>query len=145
MTIKPWPYPADVTTAARARRIANNVLVLLAAADPDAAGQLVTEVQRYGETWFGTALITHADTDAITTAEAATLLGVAETTIRKWASTPHPNPRRARQGQMLLSRFGWRGRSRTYLVRNLRAAHREHQLMKAARKMERRHARGTRR
>jgi hypothetical protein len=141
MTAKPWPHPEDTTAGARYKRMVNTALYLLARADPAAADHLVREWHACGETWAGSSLVTYDDTDAITTAEAATLLGVSEATIRRWACLPHPNPRRARQGQMLLSRFGRRGRHQTYLVRDLRAAHREYRLLLAARKVERRHAR----
>lgn len=141
MTAKPWPYPEDTTAGARYKRMVNTALLVLARADPDAADQLVRDFHTYGETWAGASLVTYDDTDAITTAQAATLLGVSEATIRRWACLPHPNPRRARMGQMLLSRFGRRGRHQTYLVRDLRAAHREYRLLLAARKVERRHAR----
>lgn len=130
MSHKPWPHPEDTTTAARAKRIANTALYFLGRTDPDTAYSLMVDMHEHGETWFGTALVTHEPTDAITTAEAATLLGVAETTIRKWASTPHPNPRRAKLGQMLLPRFARRGRAQTYLVKDLRQAEREYRRLK---------------
>jgi hypothetical protein len=137
MSVRPWPYPQDINAAARYKRMVNTALILLARVDPDGADVLVREFHSYGETWAGAGLITYQDTDAVTTAEAAALLGVAEDTIRKWATMPHPNPRRARLGQTLLPRAGRRGRSQTYLVSRLRAAQREYQLMLAARRRAR--------
>lgn len=67
----------------RARRIANNLLALL----PDAEiAKHVATARRLGETWLGADLLRYDATDVITTREAAELVHVGPSTVRKWHS-----------------------------------------------------------
>jgi hypothetical protein len=115
---QPWPFPED-TTLDRARRIAHMYRARLRALDTDACDQADTLAATFGETWVIPQTVTADDTDTITTAEAAQLVNVSEDVIRQWACTPHPD----HPDKPLLPRFGWRGKSRTYLTRHVREAH----------------------
>jgi excisionase family DNA binding protein len=84
----PWPWPGDTPTE-RARRIANSLLALLPDQQRDHA---IRQARAVGETWLGRTLLRWDKTDAVTTAEAAELLHVNPSTIRKWHSEGHlPN------------------------------------------------------
>jgi hypothetical protein len=111
VTAASWPWPGD-TALDRARRIANSLLALLPEADRE---QHVATAHQLGETWLGERLLTHTPDQAVTTREAASLASVSEDVIRRWACTPHPS----QSGRMLLPRAGRRGRSMTYIVRNV--------------------------
>lgn len=113
----PWPYNGDNATD-RARKIALMYRAHLNAENPDLCSQADRTAINYGETWVTPQLATFDDTDEVTTSEAAELVNVTEHTIRDWACTPHPE----RPDVMLLPRFGWRGRSRTYLAGKVREA-----------------------
>jgi hypothetical protein len=77
-----WPDPADTATE-RARRIANSLLALLPA---DERPVWIERAHRLGETWLGGDLVRWTPTDVVTTAEAAGLVHVKASTIRKWHS-----------------------------------------------------------
>lgn len=89
----PWPWPDD-TPCERARRIANSLLALLP--DEEQARHIRT-ARRLGETWLGVELLRWTPTDVVTTAQAAELLHVGASTIRKWHSLGYlPNHGRGR-------------------------------------------------
>lgn len=77
-----WPWPGD-TACERARRIANSLLALLSEGERDIA---VRRAHAVGETWLGGSLIRHELDDKVSTAEAAQLIHVKPSTIRKWHS-----------------------------------------------------------
>jgi hypothetical protein len=117
-----WPWEGD-SPLARAHIIANQLLDELAQLDRDRALRRVRLAHEWGETWLGASLVSYADTDTVTTSEAAQLLGVSVNTIRKWAHMPHPDPRQAAHGRRLLRNTGQRrGHQTTYLVGELRRA-----------------------
>lgn len=78
----PWPWPEDLPVD-RARRIANSLLALLPA---DEANRHIATARRLGETWLGAHLLRFDTYDVISTAEAAELVHVGASTIRKWHS-----------------------------------------------------------
>lgn len=78
-----WPWPGD-TPLERARRIACSLLALIP--DPDERASYIAVARSVGETWLGNNLVIHADTDVITTVEAADLVNVVPGTIRRWHS-----------------------------------------------------------
>ena len=112
-----WPFPGD-TSLDRARKIALMYRARLRALSVDACDDADRAANESGETWVTPQLATVDDTDAITGDEAADLVNVTEDVIRQWACTPHPE----RPDEMLLPRFGWRGRKRTYLAAHVREA-----------------------
>jgi hypothetical protein len=116
-TRNPWPFAGD-TALDRARKVAQMYRARLRALNLDACNEADTTAIQFGETWVTPQLVTIDDTDTVTTAEAADLVNVSEDVIRQWACTEHPE----RPGEMLLPRFGWRGRARTYLARQVREA-----------------------
>lgn len=77
-----WPWPADNATE-RARRIANSLVALL---PPDERKRHVATAHRLGETWLGATLIHHELDEVVTTTEAAGLIHMKPSTIRKWHS-----------------------------------------------------------
>lgn len=106
-----WPWPGETATE-RARRIANALLEQL---PDDARSAAVNAARAFGETWLGESLVIHTPDQDITGMEAAQLVAVSEDVIRRWACTAHPD----HPDRPLLPRFGWRGRRRTYLVRDV--------------------------
>lgn len=77
-----WPWPGD-TILERARRIANSLLTLLPA---DEQPVWMARAHVLGETWLGANLVRFTTDDIITTTEAAALVHVGPSTIRKWHS-----------------------------------------------------------
>jgi len=72
----------------------------------------------FGETWMLEREDLIDDDRELSTAEAGALVGVHPDTVRRWAATKDP-----RDGsRMLLPRFGWRGRERTYIAGKVREA-----------------------
>jgi hypothetical protein len=112
-----WPWPGD-TELAIARKIAIAYREHLRAMARDRCDALDDVMRHYGQTWMLAKPVLYDDTDQVTTAQAAELVSRRPQIIRKWATTPHPT----RPGEMLLPRFGWDGRSRTYLAGDVRAA-----------------------
>lgn len=112
-----WPFPGD-TSLDRARKIALMYRARLRALNSDACDDADQTAAAFGETWVAPQLATVDDSDAITGDEAADLVNVTEDVIRQWACTAHPE----KAGEMLLPRFGWRGRKRTYLAGQVREA-----------------------
>lgn len=111
MTSPSWPWPGDNATD-RARRVANSLLALL---PHDVQSRAVVSARAVGETWLGQRLVTYTPDQAITTAQAAAMLGISPDVVRQWACRHHPtDPNRP-----LLRREGMRGREQTYLVRNV--------------------------
>lgn len=112
-----WPFPGD-TQLDRARKIAQMYRTRLRALNTDACDDADRTAAEFGETWVTPQLAVVDDADAITGDEAADLVNVTEDVIRQWACTDHPE----KPGEMLLPRFGWRGRKRTYLAGQVREA-----------------------
>lgn len=110
------------TAAEKWRQVAVWMLDLLDAADPERAEFAVGLVRQLGYPEFGPSIVTNDMEDAVTTLRAAQLVQVGPATIRRWACTPHPDPQRAANGEMLLPRFKMRGREMTYLVRDVYTA-----------------------
>lgn len=74
---------AQLTPTERARRIANTLLSML----PDEDQQImIARAHAVGETWLGSTLLTYTDDSVVTTAEAAAIVYVGPSTIRKWHS-----------------------------------------------------------
>jgi hypothetical protein len=115
--MKPWPYPHD-TELGRARRIAIAYRTHLHTANPAACAQLDAAMRDWGQVWLFPSTVMYDETDAVTADVAGGLVSRPETTIRDWARTPHPDD----PSRMLLPRFGWDGRRRTYLVGDVLAA-----------------------
>lgn len=77
-----WPWPGD-TALDRARRIANSLLALL----PDAEqARHVATAHQLGETWLGADLLRWTPDDIVSTVEAAGLVHMLPSTVRKWHS-----------------------------------------------------------
>lgn len=83
MTSPSWPWPGDNATD-RARRVANSLLALLPF---DVQSRAVVSARAVGETWLGPSLVAWDVSDKVTTAQAAELVHVKPSTIRKWHST----------------------------------------------------------
>lgn len=112
-----WPFPGD-TEAQRARTIAQAYRRELYTAAPELCRVLDERMRIFGQLWILGEELDAPDDRAVTTAEAAILVSVRPETIRQWACTHHPdNPAR-----MVLPRFGYDGRLRTYLAGDVRAA-----------------------
>lgn len=112
-----WPYPND-SELERARAVALMYRQHLRAQSTDLCDQCDETAVAFGEFWAAPHLVRHEPDDAITTPEAAELVGVSEAMIRHWARLPHPDD----PTRMLLPRFKRRGRHMTYLVANVEAA-----------------------
>lgn len=100
MATAAWPWPGD-TALDRARRIANSLLALLPVDDRPL---LVTQAHAFGETWLGESLLRWTPDDIVTTAEAAELVHMKPSTIRKWhsdGSLPNRGRGRYRVGDVL--------------------------------------------
>lgn len=95
----PWPWPEDLPVD-RARRIANSLLALL---PDDEAARHVATARRLGETWLGANLLRFDVTDVVTTAEAAELVHVGASTIRKWHSEGYLPNHLGRQGRYVVA------------------------------------------
>jgi hypothetical protein len=94
-----WPWPQD-TACERARRIANSLLALLSGDDRDRA---IRQARAVGETWLGAQLLRWEVTDVVTTNQAAEILHVGPSTIRKWHSEGHL-PNHGRPGHYVLGK-----------------------------------------
>ncbi|MDP9144592.1 MAG: helix-turn-helix domain-containing protein [Actinomycetota bacterium] len=89
-----WPWPGDTATE-RARRIANSLLALVQ--DDRERSAWIGRAHAVGETWLGGDLLRWGTDDVISTEEAARLLHVGPSCIRKWHSDGHlPNVSRGR-------------------------------------------------
>lgn len=106
-----WPNPAD-TALDRARRVAGMYRAQLRAVAPNTCDTLDDTVAAFGETWLLDKPDIIDPDQELTTSEAAELVRVHPDTIRKWACADHPQ----RPGELLLPRFGRRGRERTYIA-----------------------------
>lgn len=78
-----WPWPGDTPTE-RARRIANSLLALLP--DPDDREHWRRRAHELGETWLGADLVRWEPDDIVSTEDAAHLVHVSPSAIRKWHS-----------------------------------------------------------
>lgn len=117
-----WPWPAD-TLLDRARKVAIAYRTHFHTSNPTLCSVLDDAMREYGQLWVIPDVMVAEPSDDITTREAAARCGVRESTIRGWACQPHPG----RPGEMLLPRFGWRMRERTYLVVHVDEAKEIHQ------------------
>lgn len=113
----PWPGGRD-TPVGRARRIAGMYRARLRALDLDACAQCDEVAASFGETWMLERPDLVDDDRELTRAEAADLVDVHPDTIARWAGTRHPDD----PDRMLLPRFGWRGKQRTYIAGKVREA-----------------------
>lgn len=96
----PWPWPGD-TALDRSRRIANSLLALL----PDAERvRAVRQARAVGETWLGANLLRWEVSDVVSTAEAAELVGVGPSTVRKWHSQGYLPNHLGRRGCYVVAR-----------------------------------------
>lgn len=77
-----WPWPGDSPTD-RARAVANSLLGLLPRSERDIA---IRKARAVGESWLGADLLRWDISDVVTTAEAAQMIHVGASTIRKWHS-----------------------------------------------------------
>lgn len=112
----PWPWGPE-TELQKARRIAIAYRNHFHTANPTVCDVLDAAMVEHGQTWLLPRPVLYDDTDAVTTAVAAELVGRSAAVIRRWAATDHPD----RPGK-LLPAFGWDGPSRTYLVGEVREA-----------------------
>lgn len=103
------------TAVEEARRIANHLLALLPS---DARDRLTAQAQAAGMRWLGSSVLVYDDDRAVPTRVAAELVGVPESTVRRWACTRHPDD----PGRMLLPRHRRVGREMTYLVSDIKRA-----------------------
>lgn len=118
MTDNPrWPWPGE-DDLDRARRIAHAYRQHLHTAAPQLCDALDEAIVAYGELWAVPATVVYEPEDAITTPQAAELVGVTSEMIRHWARLPHPDD----PDRSLLPRFKRRGRYMTYLVAHVEAA-----------------------
>lgn len=106
-----WPNPVD-TPLDRARRIAGMYRARLRALDRDACDDCDATAVGFGETWMVEKPDIVDPTREMTTNEAAELAQTSPEAIRHWARCKHPDD----PTRMLLPRFGWRGRERTYIA-----------------------------
>lgn len=113
----PWPGALD-TPVGRARRIAGMYRAHLRALDATACDRLDETAVNFGETWMLDREDLIDDDQELTTAEAAAFVGVHPDTVRRWSTTKTPGG----DGEVLLPRFGWRGRERTYIAAKVREA-----------------------
>jgi len=95
----PWPWPEDLPVD-RARRVANSLLGLIPTHERHIA---IRKARAVGETWLGAELLRFDTTDVITTAEAAELVHVGASTIRKWHSDGHLPNHLGRQGRYVVA------------------------------------------
>lgn len=80
-----WPWPGD-TALDRARRIARSLLALL----PDTEQPLwAARAAALGETWLSDQLLRWTIDDIVSTKEAADIVQIGASTIRKWHSAGH--------------------------------------------------------
>lgn len=83
MAAPSWPWPGDNATD-RARHVANSLLALLPF---DEQSRAIVSARAVGETWLGASLLRWDISDKVTTNQAAELIHVKPSTIRKWHST----------------------------------------------------------
>lgn len=112
-----WPFPGDGPLDI-ARKVAHAYRTALRLNSRSFCDQIDETMVESGQLWIVPQEDRYEPTDDVTTAEAAELVSKPPGTIRQWACTPHPTI----EGRMLLPRFGWRGRERTYLVVHVREA-----------------------
>jgi hypothetical protein len=125
----PFASPAEIReTVARAYRTG------LLNADPELCARVDAQMIKFGQHWIADHEVRDEPTEEVTTAEAAILACVKETTIRQWACTPHP----CIADRMLLPRFGRRGHATTYLVVHVMEAKKTAQTLRLARKSQER-------
>ena len=95
----PWPWPGDNATD-RARQIANSLLALL----PDGERErCIRSARAVGETWLGANLMRWEVTDVVSTAEAAELIHMRASTIRKWHSQGYLANHQGRTGRYVVA------------------------------------------
>lgn len=112
-----WPFPGHTETQI-ARTIAEAYRTQLRALAPDQCDRLDDTMRQFGQYWIAPESLVHDETSTITTAEAARLVSVRETTIWRWACTPHPHD----PNRMVLPRHSRIGRRNTYLAVDVLAA-----------------------
>ena len=89
-----WPWPGE-TALQRARQVANWILDRLSTADRD---DVIRQARAVGETWLGEQLLRWTNTDVVTTSQAAELVQVGASTVRKWHSEGHLPNHQGRKG-----------------------------------------------
>jgi hypothetical protein len=127
------PPPGSLGPVDQARWIANATATELAKHAPGAAAALIAQARAIDAYWYGPQLVINDTSDVVTTPEASKLLRIAEGSIRRWASTPHPDDPDA----PLLPRWGTEGRYTTYRVVDLWEAKRVYKRMCAERQANR--------
>lgn len=107
-TREQWPHPGD-TPLQKARRYVHAYRQHLKTANPELCAALDDAARAYGDDWVCGALITTADDQLLTTAEAAELAGVDIETIRQWRKRGYLSPTGAREHLQVrgLTERGW--------------------------------------
>lgn len=111
-----WPFPND-TVLERARRVAQAYREHLNTVAPELCGTVDKTMLAFGQTWVLPMEDNYKSGDAISTSEAAELVGVSRNVIRQWACMKHRF-----EDRPLLPRLRRRGREMTYLVDSVREA-----------------------
>lgn len=118
MSVNPkWPYAGD-SEVERARKVALMYRQHLRAQSVAMCDEVDRTAVAFGEAWAAPHTVRYEPTDAITTAQAAELVGVTPEMIRHWARLPHPDDPSA----PLLPRARRQGREMTYRVMHVEAA-----------------------
>lgn len=118
MSVQPkWPYAGD-SEVERARKVALMYRQHLRAQSVDICDQADRTAVAFGEAWAAPHIVAYEPEDAITTIQAAELVGVTSEMIRHWARLPHPDD----SSLPLLPRARRRGREMTYRVMHVEAA-----------------------
>lgn len=118
MTANPkWPRPGEPDVE-RARAIALMYRQHLRAWSVDLCDQADQTAVAFGEYWAAPHLVHYEPEDAITTSQAAELVGVSPDMIRHWARLTHPDD----PSRPLLPRARRQGREMTYRVMHVEAA-----------------------
>lgn len=116
-----WPFPGE-NAIAKARRVAMAYRAALGLNNRPLRDEIDASMVELGETWVTAAdaeITYHGDgMDALTTAEAAEVAHVPTYEINRWATLEWPGE----PGRPLLPRFRRKGRSMTYLARDVVAA-----------------------
>lgn len=124
-----WPIAYETATQIR-EQVARAYRAALMNIDRATCEAIDDRMLRYGQAWLVDTEVRDEPTEEMTTTEAAIYACVRPDTIRQWACTPHP----CIAGRMLLPRFGYRGRERTYLAVHVEEARKTAQTYRISRK-----------